>query len=58
MLDGLANEELPVANTTSPSLPITNGRYSSAIGAVAVRLVQYNPPQELFMMRAPRLIRS
>ena len=37
---GLARPSLPVANTTSPSLPMIKGRYSLAIGAVAVGRVQ------------------
>src|SRR5688500_7883504 len=58
MLLGLGRDSLPVANTTRPPLPMMKGRYSSAMGAVAAGLVQYRPPQELFMTRAPRLIRS
>ncbi|MNM74708.1 hypothetical protein D3C81_864730 [compost metagenome] len=34
------------------------GRYSAAMGPVAVGLLQYRPPQELFMMRTPARIRS
>src|SRR5690606_27340974 len=58
MSEGLARPSLPEANTTRPSLLKMKGRYSLAMGAVALRLVQYNPPQELFMIRMPAAIKS
>lgn len=42
---GWALPSLPVANTTMPPFCTTKGRYSAAMGAVAVRSVQYTPPR-------------
>jgi hypothetical protein len=58
MLDGSALLSLPVANTTRPLLVVMKGRYSAAMAAVAAGLVQYSPPQELFMIFTPSAIRS